>query len=174
MKLLVATDGSKNSLRGVRHAIALLKKLAEPGTITLISVHDDTALRHARRFVGKEAVDEYLRELSDADLADARKLLDKAGVKHDNIIRTGHVATEIANAADKGKYDMIADWWGVRGEKTAAMREHGITNDADLQDFLLRHSTKHTIVDRYKRQGFRATVTEDQEKNLNVELTRAY
>lgn len=107
MKLLVATDGSKNSLRGVRHAIALLKKLAEPGSITLISVHDDTALRHARRFVGKQAVDEYLRELSDADLADARKLLDKAGVKHDNIIRTGHVATEIANAADKGKYDMI-------------------------------------------------------------------
>jgi nucleotide-binding universal stress UspA family protein len=107
MKLLVATDGSKNSLRGVRHAIALLKKLAEPGSITLISVHDDTALRHARRFVGKQAVDEYLRELSDADLTDSRKLLDKAGVKHDHIIRTGHVATEIANAADKGKYDMI-------------------------------------------------------------------
>lgn len=107
MKLLVATDGSKNSLRAVRHAIALIGKLAEPGTVTLISVHDDTALRHARRFVGKQAVDEYLRELSETDLADARKALDKAGVKHDHIIRTGHVATEIADAGEKGKFDMI-------------------------------------------------------------------
>lgn len=107
MKMLVATDGSENALRAVQYAIDLLGKLAEGGSITLISVHDDVALRNARRFLGKETVDEYLRELSDADLAEARKALDKAGVKHDGIIRTGHVASEIAAAGSSGKFDLL-------------------------------------------------------------------
>ncbi|RPH67629.1 MAG: universal stress protein [Burkholderiales bacterium] len=107
MKLLVATDGSKNSLRAVKYAAQLLGRLAEGGSITLISVHDDVALRHARRFVGKQAVEEYLRELSEQDLADARKQLEKAGVAHDMIIRTGHVATEIVDAAERGKFDLL-------------------------------------------------------------------
>ena len=107
MKLLVATDGSKNSLRAVKYAAHLLERLSQPGSITLISVHDDVALRHARRFVGKQAVEDYLRELSEQDLADARKLLDKAGVTHDMIIRTGHVASEIADAAERGKFDLL-------------------------------------------------------------------
>lgn len=107
MKLLVATDGSKNSLRAVKYAINLVGKLDETSSVTLISVHDDVALNHARRFVGKRAVDEYLRELSDADLAEARKALDKAGIKHDMIIRVGRVAAEINAAAEQGKFDLL-------------------------------------------------------------------
>lgn len=105
MKLLVATDGSKNSVKAVRQAAKLVQGATEGGTITLVSVHDDTALRHAQRFVGKDAVDSYLRDLSEKDLAESRKVLDKADVKHDMVIRTGHVATEIA--ALGSKYDMI-------------------------------------------------------------------
>ena len=107
MKLLVATDGSKNSLRAVKYAIQLLERMSQAGSITLISVHDDVALRHARRFVGKQAVDDYLRELSEQDLADSRKLLDKAGITHDMIIRTGHVASEITDAAERGKFELL-------------------------------------------------------------------
>lgn len=107
MKMLVATDGSKNALHAVKYAIQLLGRMSEGGSITLISVHDDVALRHARRFVGKDAVADYLRELSEQDLADARKALDKAGVSHDMIIRTGHVATEIVEAAERGKFDLL-------------------------------------------------------------------
>ena len=63
--------------------------------------------RHARRFVGKQAIDEYLRELSEADLAEARKLLDDAKVPHETLVRTGHVASEIVQAGEQGKFDMI-------------------------------------------------------------------
>ena len=107
MKILVASDGSKNALRAVRFAAKLDKSLTERGTITLISVHDDTALRYAQRFVGKPAVDDYLRELSDKDLAAARTILDKAGTRHDMIIRVGHVANEIAAAGKEGHFDLI-------------------------------------------------------------------
>lgn len=107
MKLLVATDGSKHALKAVRQAARLAAAFSDRTTITLISVHDDTALRHAERFVGKKAVDDYLRDLSDHDLADARKALDKAGLKHDMVIRVGHIAQEIASFADQGKFDMI-------------------------------------------------------------------
>ena len=107
MKILLATDGSKNSMRAVKYAIRLAEAFATPGTVTLISVHDDTALRHAQRFVGKKAVEEYLRDLSDKDLAEARRILDKSGVKHDMVIRYGHVAQEIAEAGSSGKFDMI-------------------------------------------------------------------
>jgi len=107
MKILVATDGSKNALRAVRYAARLDQALKERGSVTLISVHDDTALRYAERFVGKKAVGDYLRELSDKDLAAARAILDKAGTRHDMIIRTGHVAQEIASAAKEGRFDLI-------------------------------------------------------------------
>ncbi len=107
MKLLVACDGSKPALRAVKYASELLKSMDGEGSITLISVHDSVALRHASRFVGKEAINDYLREISEQDLAAARKALDKAGVRHDMVIRTGHVAQEIANAGSRGKFDMI-------------------------------------------------------------------
>ncbi|MEK9720424.1 MAG: universal stress protein [Quisquiliibacterium sp.] len=107
MKILVASDGSKSALRAVRQAAKLDKLLKEPAKVTLISVHDDTGLRHAQRFVGRKAIDQYLRELSDNDLAQARRVLDKAGVSHDMIIRVGHVAAEIVAAARTGGFDMV-------------------------------------------------------------------
>jgi nucleotide-binding universal stress UspA family protein len=106
MKLLVACDGSKPALRAVKYASDLLKSMGGEGSITLISVHDSVALRHASRFVGKDAINDYLREISEQDLA-ARKALDKAGIRHDMVIRSGHVANEIANAGSRGKFDMI-------------------------------------------------------------------
>ena len=107
MKILVATDGSKNALRAVKYAAKLVDALKATSVITLISVHDDVALRHAERFVGKKAVADYLRDLSETDLAESRKALDKAGVSHDMIIRTGNIGAEIAAAALEGKFDLI-------------------------------------------------------------------
>jgi nucleotide-binding universal stress UspA family protein len=106
MKILAPVDGSKTSLKAIKQACSLLAT-APQLSVTLMSVHDDIALKHARTIVGSKAVDSYLRELSDKDLAGARKLLDKAGVEHELVIRTGHVAQEIVDQADQGKFDLI-------------------------------------------------------------------
>ncbi|PQA83231.1 universal stress protein [Limnohabitans sp. TS-CS-82] len=112
MKILVAVDGSKPSLNAVKYAVKLASGLRTNDHITLINVHDDQGLRHAQHFVGKDQVQDYLRELSDKELKSALAVLVKAGVKHDSIIQTGHVAEIISNVADK-KFDMVV--MGTKG-----------------------------------------------------------
>lgn len=108
MKILAATDGSKYALRAVKQAAALLANNKDKtNSITLISVHDDAGLRHAQSFVGKAAITDYLREQSDKDLKSAMKVLNDAGIKHDQMILVGKPAAEIVEAAHKGKYDLV-------------------------------------------------------------------
>jgi len=107
VKLLVAIDGSDNALRAARFAASLIQQMRTPGSITLISVHDDVALRNARRFVGKQVVDEYLRDLSEQDLAGAHRMLDELEIPHDHIIRTGAIADEVSQAADPDQFAMV-------------------------------------------------------------------
>lgn len=119
MKILVATDGSKNALRAVKFAIAQVKaNTSKTNSITVISVHDDAGLRHAKSFVGSDAITDYLRELSDKELKPAVKALDDAGVKHSMVIKTGHVAEEIALLAQKEKFDMVV--LGSKGRSALA------------------------------------------------------
>ena len=108
MKILVAVDGSKFSMHAVTYAAKLMESLLpDSNAITLISVHDDIGLRHAKAFVGHDVVADYLRELSDKDLEPARKILDTAGVKHDMVVKTGQVAQEIIDCAKSGNFDLI-------------------------------------------------------------------
>lgn len=106
MKVLLAVDGSDASLRATSYAAKLLTEL-KSGSITLISVHDDMVFNVARKFVSSKLINDYLRELSDNDLASARTLLDQAEIKHDMVIRVGHLSQEIVNCANEGGYDMI-------------------------------------------------------------------
>jgi len=114
MKILVPTDGSACALRAVKYAMTLRPK----ATITLISVHDDAGLQHLKKFFPKETVADYLREQSDKELKPARVALDKAGVPHDMIIKTGHVAEEIVKSAKAGKFDAVV--MGAKGRSVVS------------------------------------------------------
>jgi nucleotide-binding universal stress UspA family protein len=119
MKILVATDGSKHALHAVKYAAKLVRLLRSASNpITLISVHDDAGLRPAKSFVGSDKVADYLRELSEKELKPARRLLNAAGVKHNMVIRTGHIAQEIVDCANDGKYDLIV--MGAKGRSAIA------------------------------------------------------
>lgn len=107
MRILVAVDGSKSSLNAVKYAAKLAVALRTKDRITLVSVHDDHGLRHAKQFVGKSEIDDYLRAVSDEDLKSARKFLNKEGLEHDAIIKQGYVADEIVKTANSGKFDML-------------------------------------------------------------------
>ena len=107
MNILVATDGSEAALRGVRFAADLAQRLGSSSSITLISVHDDVGLRHAKSVVGSAAVEDHLREQSESEVAAARAFLDSVSVRHDIAIRTGHVSQEIVAFADAGAFDLI-------------------------------------------------------------------
>ena len=72
-----------------------------------------------------------------------------------------------------GKYDMLSDWWGVRCyDKPSRLTELGCMSDSDIQNAILRTTTKHTILLNYRRQGFMASVKEDQQHNITVTLQR--
>lgn len=120
MKILVATDGSKPALHAVKYAVKLIGQLApsDKHAVTLVSVHDDAGLRHARAYVGAEEISDYLREQSEKELKPARKILDAAGIRHDMDIRTGHIAREILASAKAAKVDMIL--MGAKGRSAIA------------------------------------------------------
>jgi len=107
MKILVAIDGSKSALQAVKYVRALAGQLANPPHITLLTVHDDTGLRHLTKHLPKGGLDDYFREISERDLKPARKLLDNAEIAHDMVIHYGHVVDEILKTADSGKFDLI-------------------------------------------------------------------
>ena len=108
MKILVATDGSTPALHAVKYVAELVSQLSsQSNNVTLISVHDDTGLQHAKSHVGSGAVADYLRERSETELKPARELLDAASVRHDIVVRTGHVAQEIVACSQEGIFDLI-------------------------------------------------------------------
>ena len=70
-----------------------------------------------------------------------------------------------------GSYDMVADWWGVRGSKLSSHFK-GCVTDEDVQNVLLKHTTKNTLINNFKRQGFRASYTETENGDLRLQLSR--
>jgi nucleotide-binding universal stress UspA family protein len=99
MRILVAIDGSEHALRALSFAVDLVSRLESPAELILANAHDDVALRGASQWVGKEAVDDYLADLAQAELKDAVAAARAAGVRFETRALRGPVAQTLVDAA---------------------------------------------------------------------------
>ena len=116
MKILVAVDGSQNSLRAVKYAAKLAKDLRTKTSITLINVHDDDPLNLVKQYTGNQTVRDYLAELSQKELKSALKYLSNTKIKHNAMIEFGHIASTICRVLHKEKFDLIV--LGAKGRSS--------------------------------------------------------
>ena len=116
MKILVAVDGSSNSLRAVKYSAKLAKYLRTKNTITLINVHDDSSLNLVKYYTSNQTVKDYLAEMSQNDLKFALKYLSNTKIKHSSIIEFGHIATTICRVLHKEKFDLMV--LGAKGRSS--------------------------------------------------------
>lgn len=106
LRILVPVDGSSQAQRAVNEVLILAKNGTEL-EIHLLNVQIPIDSGHARMFVNQDEVDAYHREEGLAALADARTLLDAAGVPYSHHIVVGHVAESIIRYAKKQNIDKI-------------------------------------------------------------------
>ena len=64
MRILVTTDGSRPALHAVKYAVNLLRwPSSTSNSVTLVSVHDEVGLRHAKAIVGKVRTGHVAQEI---------------------------------------------------------------------------------------------------------------
>ncbi len=108
MKILVAVDGSKNSLDAVDSVIQHADWYRDKPLVELVTVHLPVPkLPRMGLAVGKDQIQRYYAEEGEANLALAKKRLDKAGISYRPQVLVGPVAETLAAHAVKSKCDRI-------------------------------------------------------------------
>lgn len=111
LKVLVPIDGSENSLRALRYAIAFLR---EPGSFELHLLNVQPPLAgDVTTFVGSATVKDFHREEGEKVLKPALAVLDRERVPGKPHITVGPAGEAIAGFAKKLGCDMII--MGTRG-----------------------------------------------------------
>lgn len=103
--LLLPCDGSSSALLAVRHAIDAFRR-GEVRQVHLLNVQPPFSA-HVARHVGRDLRDDYHDECADAALAEARQLLDAAGVPHVAHREVGNKVRCIADAARRLRCDRV-------------------------------------------------------------------
>ncbi len=111
LKALLPVDGSDNSLAAVKHAIRLVRD-REPLDIHLLNVQPSTR-GDVKMFVDDNMIRQYHDEEAGKALAQARELLDEAGVPHTDHVAVGHTGEVVAEWALKLHCDKVI--MGTRG-----------------------------------------------------------
>jgi nucleotide-binding universal stress UspA family protein len=106
MKILLATDGSSASTRALRFLIRHQVR-SEGARLTLI--HVDAPLNgHVASYLDEPAIHGYHARNAAAAMRHARRILASENIDHEELLTTGDAAEEIAIAARRGKFDMVA------------------------------------------------------------------
>jgi len=119
MKILLAVDGSKHSLKAVKCLIEHADWYREKPAVELVNVHlPIPRIRGMGAVVSASQVRRYYDREGNAALSKARKLLDAAGIGYSRRILVGPVAESIVRQARLTRCDLIMI--GTRGMSAAA------------------------------------------------------
>jgi nucleotide-binding universal stress UspA family protein len=114
MKVLIAVDGSKQSLDAVQCLVDHADWYREKPKVELLTVHLPVPkLPRMGMAVGKGQIQRYYREEGEARLAAARRRLDAAGIEYAATVLVGPVAETIVKRAKETRCDLI--YIGTRG-----------------------------------------------------------
>lgn len=107
MHIGIAVDGSANSLRAVRHAIALAGDLKTAPQLTLINVHLSALVSPVAKGIDRHQIEQYMDQIAEEELKDARKILAEAGLSFTVIKGHGEVAATILDIVKKQNLDLL-------------------------------------------------------------------
>jgi nucleotide-binding universal stress UspA family protein len=114
MKILLAVDGSKNSLDAVQSLVEHAGWYRDRPKVELVTVHLPVPkLPGMGAAVGKSQVQRYYQEEGNARLAAAKRKLDAAGLPYEARVLVGAVAETIVKHAKDKRCDLI--YIGTRG-----------------------------------------------------------
>ena len=110
MKILVAVDGSKPSLKAVQLLVDHSDWYRTKPEVELVTVH--LPVPHVAR-LPKEQLQKYYAEEGEAMLAPAKKKLDAAGIRYQPHVLVGPIAEAIVKHARDRRCELI--YIGTRG-----------------------------------------------------------
>jgi nucleotide-binding universal stress UspA family protein len=114
MKILLAVDGSKSSLKAVDHLVEHASWFREAPAIELLTVHLPVPkLPNINKVISKAQIEKFYQEDGEAALAMAKKKLDLAKIPYEARILVGSVAETIVKHAKSSGCDLICV--GTRG-----------------------------------------------------------
>ena len=126
MKIMVAVDGSDDSLKAVQWVLDHAHWYRDKPAIELVHVHSPLPyLSRAKSVISKDQIERYYQEEGAAALESAKKLLDGAGQAFAAHILVGPVAETIVQHSGKNACDLLV--LGTRGMGAAASLLMGST-----------------------------------------------
>ena len=107
MKILLLTDGSDLSLEAARWLAAHAGDFASAPETHLLYVQIPLPYPAAAAAAGRNAADSFYQETSEAALAPAARLLEKAGIPFQKSWILGEVVSTIADYARAGNFELV-------------------------------------------------------------------
>ena len=108
MKILLAVDGSKTSIDAVKFVIKHANWFSERPQLEVVSAHAQISVpRFPGISIGKKQMQQFYEEEGGKRLAEAKRLLDQAGIRYEAHVLVGPLAETIVNHAKKAGCDLV-------------------------------------------------------------------